>query len=168
MLGALALLVDRCVLSESVTAPPDAAAVERPTVRPVRPDPPNPAAVSIPELPFPRNLPRFDARADIRDLFSASSADLAGSTADKGRRRSPRDADPTWSDSATFVSRHHLQGAMLQDRLKIAIVDGVWVRIGESIDGCELTDVAGNKVRFACYDGPAELILPARSGSSRD
>ncbi len=161
VLGGAALVVDRCIVTPSATMPASVAASDRPrraeirppTVAPAPPDDP----LSIPELPFPRGLPPWDPRAPIRDLFAPHSQENA---ADKARSTKATDAGK--GTCAAFVKEHHLDAVLLQESLKIAILDGVWVRIEESVDGCILSEIVGNKVRFLCRDGDVVLALSPR------
>ena len=161
LLGGAALVVDRCVLTPSVTMPATVAASVAAT------SPPPPAASAPPaetlvilELPFPRAIPAWDPQSPIRDLFALFSDEDA---TDKRRTRSPRGADAGQGTCAGLLSQHHLEAVLVQDSLKIAILDGAWVRIGESVDGCVLTEIVGHKVRFRCRDGDTLLTLSSRN-----
>ena len=161
LLGGAALVVDRCVLTPSVTMPASVAA----SVAATAPPPPATSAPSadtlaILELPFPRAIPAWDAQSPIRDLFAPFSDD---DSADKRRTRSPRGTDEGQGTCAGLLSQHHLEAVLVQESLKIAILDGAWVRIGESVDGCVLTEIVGNKVRFRCRDGDTLLTLLPRN-----
>ena len=161
LLGGVALVVDRCVLTPSVTMPASVAASVAATA-----PPPSAASASsadtlaILELPFPRAIPAWDPRSPIRDIFAPFSDD---DTADKRRTRSPRGADAGHGTCAGLLSQHHLEAVLVQDSLKIAILDGAWVRIGESVNGCVLTEIVGHKVRFRCRDGDTLLTLLPRN-----
>ena len=168
--GALALAVDQCVLTSGGTEPSTAIAANSglPVAGPSPGATAEPAR-SIPELPFPRGLKSTSGQMPIRDLFFppnlAGTRGSARLAADKGRRNA--------SDSvgrAMFVTRHRLDGVMALQRLRIAVVDGAWIRVGDSLDGCELTDVSGNEARFECADGEAtlEVIGPAVPKLRRD
>ena len=159
VLGGAALVVDRCILTPSVTMPASVAAsdVKSPARPPAAAAVPPDAPLSIPELPFPRGIPTWDPRAPIRDLFAPHSG---GSATDKARSTSSEDAAK--GTCVAFTKDHRLDAVLLQERLKIAIVDGVWVRIGESVDGCVLSEIVGNKVRFLCRDGDVVLTLSPR------
>ena len=47
---------------------------------------------------------------------------------------------------------------MVGGALRIAIVDGVWVREGAKFDGCKLERISNNQAVFSCYDGDATLV----------
>lgn len=160
LLGGAALVVDRCVLTPSTTMPAPAAAsapglAAQPPAQAAGPTPGAPQLATL-ELPFPRAIPVWDPQSPIRDLFAPFSDDDA---ADKRRKRSPRRGDAGKGSCADFAAQHQLEAVLVQESLKIAILDGVWVRIGESVDGCVLTEIIGNKVRFRCRDGDALLAL---------
>ena len=167
LLGGVALVVDRCVLTPSVTTPAPAAA----SVLTTTPGAPGPMT-AVPgvrgstetlatlELPFPRAVPAWNPHSSIRDIFAPFSDE---DETDKRRTRSSRDAEGGHGTCADFVTQHHLQAVLVQESLKIAILDGAWVRIGESVDGCVLTEIVGNKVRFSCRDGDTVLALSPRN-----
>ena len=50
---------------------------------------------------------------------------------------------------------------VIHEGLRIAVVDGSWLRLDQDFDGCRLTAIAGNEVRFACHDGDAVLRVNA-------
>lgn len=158
LLGGVILVLDRCVLTPSVTMPaPAAASAPRLAAQPpVTATGPSADTLATLELPFPRAIPAWDPQSPIRDLFAPFSDHDA---ADKRHQRSPGGADAGKGSCADFAAQHHLEAVLVQESLKIAILDGVWVRIGESIDGCVLTEIVGNKVRFRCRDGDALLPL---------
>ncbi len=167
LLGGAALLVDRCFLSESVTEPGPAYAM--PTKRTPARDttqtpvaaPGGPADLSVPELPFPRNLPKWDTGAPIRDLFSPMTNAAADNALSSGR-----DGNPGPGTCAAFARGRSLDAVFVQGTaegtsLKIAVVDGRWVRIGQALDGCTLIEADGTKVRFRCRDGEVSLSVKA-------
>ncbi len=121
--------------------------------------------VRIPEVPFPRGLEPLDPSAGvfIRDFFAPPESALNRDSADPQTDKSGRNATQPDSQGqvgrTAFVFRHRLSGVLLDQRLKIAIVDGTWVRIGQSLNGCTLKSVSGNKASFECYDGNAVLEI---------
>jgi len=171
LLGGVALVVDRCVLTPSLTMPATVAA-STPHGPPASPlskggteegqaaSAPSAETLATLELPFPRSIPAWDPQTPIRDLFAPFSDDDA---TDKRRTRSPRGADAGQGTCAGLLSQHHLEAVLVQESLKIAILDGAWVRIGESVDECVLTEIVGNKVRFRCRDGDTLLTLSSRN-----
>ena len=158
LLGGVALVVDRCVLTPSVTMPVPVAASPPHTAAPsaAAEAPLSAETLSTLELPFPRAIPAWDPQSPIRDLFAPFSDEDA---TDKRRTRSSRGADAGHGTCAGLLNQHHLEAVLVQESLKIAILDGAWVRIGESVDGCVLTEIVGNKVRFRCRDGDITLAL---------
>ena len=165
LLGAVALLVDRLLLPAGVTGPADAAASVSRSVPGTGDNTGSTSSdpLSIPEVPFPRGVMPLSPGASIRDLFvplvRRSFGDPASSLADNGRDGSTKGGAAGRSSSATFVSQHTLQGVMVNPRLKIAIVDADWVRLGEVIDGCTLAEIQGGAARFECFDGEAVLSV---------
>jgi len=188
--GAAALFVDRCVLTEGTPAPASAEEVpllgvdaesQAPT-RPggptdqLRPDVPGRRTpspfekgglkgvaaeeLSIPELPFPRNLNPYDPSAPIRDIFMRPPS-AAVETADQAASDSPESAATSGEKQrigrAAFAAQHRLDAIMIQQRLKIAILDGRWMQVGDVIDGCTLFVINGESAVFRCRDGDALL-----------
>ena len=167
LLGGVALVVDRCVLTHGVTSPKPVSA-SAPTTTPGAPKPLTAApgasgsteTLATLELPFPRAIPAWNPQSPIRDIFAPFSDKDA---TDKRHTRSPRGAEAGQGTCAGFVTEHHLEAVLVQESLKIAILEGAWVRIDESVDGCVLTEIVGNKVRFRCRDGDTVLAMTPRN-----
>ena len=163
ILGLAALAVDRFVLSGGTSEPMVAVAVERVRHAMTMSASSSDAtpALSIPELPFPRGLDKWNSHSSIRDLFAppiaVRGAELQGVEADKDSPGTDRPQHPEQANSDVFLTRHHLNGVLVFQRLKIAVVDGTWVRIGQIVDGCTLRSVSGNEARFECRDREAVL-----------
>lgn len=159
ILGAAALFVDRLVLPAGVMKP-DASLAETPAT-------PTAGATSdplpIPELPFPDGLRAFKSDLPVRDFFQPpmlrSSDGSRNRISDNLHPLGRRDNEPGRASRADFVTHHTLNGVLTDQRLRIAIVNGQWMRLGRSVDGCTLTSIAGTEVRFACHDGEAILKL---------
>lgn len=161
LLGGAALVVDRCVLTPSVTMPATVAASAPHTAAPSAASTSSSSeTLATLELPFPRAIPTWDPQSPIRDIFAPFSDD---DVTDKRHSRSSRGADAVQGTCAGLLSQHHLEAVLVQESLKMAILDGVWVRLGESVDGCVLTEIVGNKVRFRCRDG--DTLLTVSSGN---
>ena len=138
--GAVALGVDRLVLSGASTGPSTALAQGQGDASPVDPASlvdVDAVALPIPELPFPRGLVPIAAAAPIRDCFlppllrrkfsSAADGSEMGAGPKKRRSRVGR---------AEFVTRHRLGGIVQHDATTIAIVDGAWLTIGQRVLFC--------------------------------
>ncbi len=159
LVGAGALFVDRCIMQPGLTAPaPVSAAVStragETTVIPA----PTAEALATLELPFPRTMPKWDAQSPIRDIFAPGSHE----TATDKQPRSRRSAEKGLGTCADILAHHRLEAVLVQNSLKIAIVNGALLREGASVGGCTLTEITGNKVRFRCRDGEAALALSPR------
>ena len=155
---ALALIVDRVVLHDSVTGPAAVAAGQLPAL-PASPTPP----LAIPELPFPPGIEPLDPASEIRDLFAPPPIHRPEETDAASDKDPPASAGRSLTGQVSrdlFTTTHVLNALLVNERLRIAIIDGQWRRIGESIDGCTLSDITGSEVRFECYDGTASLRLP--------
>ncbi len=170
----IALIVDRCFLSNGTVEPAVAEAVEKtPSAATISMSPSDVApTLSMPELPFPRAVAVYNARLPIRDLFAPPEAvlnrNLHGTATDKNHPGFNPIEQRGRMGHATFVTLHRLNGVIAQERLKIAIVDEAWLRIGQSVDGCTLTAVSGDEVRFACHDGEAMLKVNDAGTLTRD
>ena len=111
----------------------------------------------VPELPFPR-LPAADVNApSTRDPFEKPGVVPPDNTSEE----TPSDVNAT---SNTFGTLHRLDGVWLQGSLKIAIVNGAWVHIGQAVDGCVLKEVDGIEASFSCQDGEVKLRVGATIG----
>lgn len=168
ILGALALFVDRFVLSEGATAPDQANASPEKLVRHPAGSPARVAedAPAIPELPFPRGVERFTFGPEIPDLFAPPGTVRKGGgstlAANQDGLSSSNAAPSRGLSQAAFTARYELDGVLSHERLRIAIVGGRWLRLGDTVDGCKLTHIAGDAARFACFDG--EAVLEPRCG----
>lgn len=174
ILGGMAMAVDRVILPSGVTDPAVTMASPDRSLGGTQPGPDSCAdhPLSIPELPFPRGIVPLDPGARIRDLFkppaARSPAEPQGDPADNDGDRLEPQHTPGQQTSDMFMTRHHLQAVILNPRLKIAIVDDAWVRLGESVDGCTLIGIEGAKARFECFDGEAVLEVTVERASARD
>ena len=56
-----------------------------------------------------------------------------------------------------IVTELILDGVLIQQRLRMAVLEGRPVRIGDTVDGCVLKKIAGYRAEFECHDGPAVL-----------
>ena len=182
--GAVALVVDRCMLSDGApasvsaeeanpatgseetprTRAPRSPASTRPKQGPQSGGGPHSGAteeLSIPELPFPRNLKSLDVTAPVRDIFARPHSETASSSAevttDASGSSSSEGMTAHSSQRATFAENHRLEAVMINDGLKIAILEGRWMRVGDSIDGCALSAIEGEAAIFHCHDGDVVL-----------
>jgi hypothetical protein len=114
--------------------------------------------LNVPELHFPRNLPAYDPAYELRDVFSRTDADSPGSaTGPAGRQKASEDVALSTIGREAFQARHRVDAVMVQESLKIAVVDGRWIRVGDMVDRCKLTRIDGESVIFECHDGDTEL-----------
>jgi|GEM_PF-4477567 len=153
-LCATALLVDRFVLTDSVSGP---ANVEASQVRASSGNPVEGEADRrpVPRIAFPdvggdlelRPPPDFFARVDARPS-TAHSAEGGG--------------DGNHLLRAAFEKSVKLEGVMLTEGVSIAVVNGTRMRRGDSFKGCKLENIFGRSVRFQCSDGQAVLFIAPR------
>ena len=164
-LGGVALIVDRVILTDVDGSPNTAIAsagatndldalVNTPSVGAAL------TTAAIPELPFPKLPKTTGFSADTRDMFEPPRR-VVSRTAEPDNQDSDFPVGSQGDDVETFRSRHRLSGLLLHQGLKIAVVNGRWMRINDALDGCELVSVLPDRAVFKCRDGQAELtILP--------
>jgi len=158
-----ALLVDRCMLKRGVTAPDTALAAHAPVSAA-----PAGEVLSIPEVPFPHAVSAFRAAQPVRDLFLHPSLRGGGEGTDNPQNGLPGTSRVAPAASAAFAEQRRLDAVLINQGLRIAIVDGQWMRTGQILDGCTLQDIQGNSVLFKCSDGDATLhTTPAWNGPGR-
>jgi hypothetical protein len=161
-LSGVGLIADRMIPAGSPEVP--AAARAAPTGPIVKTAPSE--LQLIPKLPFPRSLRTWDRPADIRDFFLPpqveNNATINGRFPDKtlSVKISSRVENETKRQS--FASRHVLHAVMVNGSLRMAIVDGIWVREGETLDGCKLERISNNQALFSCYAGHVTLVAGIR------
>lgn len=159
LIGASALVVDSLVLSSDL---PESNHPSREGLLPSDASGPAPE-LAIPELPFPKGIKPIDPQGEIPDLFSPPTLNpkrrSEGADADKPGGVGQRLSVPGQLHSAAFEAAHRLKGILFDQRLRIAGVDGQWIRIGTSIDGCTLVTVSPREATFRCFDNEVVLTL---------
>lgn len=152
--SALGLAIDRFVIPRGAEGASSALPV---AAAPPQPDP-LVQSVSIPGVPFPENIVSADPGRPIIDLFAPPALRGRGGTDNQeGTDAVPLPGAPSPAD--TFVTQHKLSAVLIDARLKIAVVDGHWVRVGETIDGCTLIGIEGQTVHFSCVDKDTSLTV---------
>lgn len=173
-IGAAALAVDRFVLPTPVTEPGTAVALSTttPAATVDHSDTESAPALSIPELPFPRELKPLDQTAVVRDLFAPPSSALHpntdGAPTDKDASMTGNGDRTGEATGAAFLTQHRLTGVLIRKGLKIAVVDDAWVRIGQELDGCKLVALTGNEATFACPDQDVVLKVVEPEAAFQD
>lgn len=114
----------------------------------------------IPRLPFPRALRTWDGSTDIRDIFRPPQ--MAGDATGDGQspNKKPNPADDE-ANRRAFASGHALHAVLVSGSLRVAIVDGTWVRVGEEFEECKLERISNNQAVFSCYAGLVTLVAGA-------
>lgn len=157
-----ALIVDRLLPTNSSMAPLAAQAALNKPIMSTAAD----ALPLIPKLPFPRSLRTWDRSSAIRDFFLPPQVE--SNVTEYGRSLGMTSGDGTSSEAddrtnrQSFASQHALHAVLLSDSLRIAIVDGTWVREGGGFDGCKLERISNNQALFVCYDGNVTLTSGIR------
>lgn len=157
IVGILGLVFDRLVLSDVDTVPAKASASQAQI--PVKES----GFLSMPELPFPKNLEPYSTHRAIRDIFAMPTdlqpaTAIEDATAQMGADQHPG-GDNEALTAAQFLLEHHLDGLLDTNGLRLAIVDGQWLRVGQLISGCTLERIIGTSAHFECVNGPAELKI---------
>lgn len=170
-LGGVALLVDRLLLPAPITGPDAAVAQAAPIGAQLAAGTnggvPRTAAWAIPELPFPQGLSAYRAGTEFRDLFAPPGSQWSHGTNDHsadGSESAPGARGNRGTTAAAFADHHAVSGVVIIASWKIAVVDGKWVRIGESIGGCTVTAIRENEAVFRCRDGDTSLKVIAPPG----
>jgi len=141
-----ALFVDRFLFGGS-TAPAEVAAQDTVQEITARVQALSPTGLSIPELPFPRNLTALSDAATVRDLFAPPGPEPASKRGAAAHRQ-----DAAKADAETFTSRNRLEAVLSDRETPMAVVNGKWIRVGQSVDGCTLTRVEGTRAYFQCVE----------------
>ena len=161
-----ALFVDRFLLGGQ-SAPVEASANEPTHAAVDRVLALTPTGLSIPELPFPRNLPDTSDAPSSRDLFAfPAKPDPKPAPSGRGEERNANGA-LVLSDTATFIKEKHLDALLSNKSFQVAVVNGLWMRAGQSLDGCTLVRVEGTRAYFGCPDGTPVLDLAKKPSTKR-
>jgi hypothetical protein len=122
------------------------------------------AALSIPELAFPKNLPALEPQRRLRDVFAPPARYVvvpdviepgdAGKNAADGLPGTPQGLP-----AEAFRARYQLTAVFRDAGVQLVIVGGHWLRIGQELEGCELVEIGENHARFSCGDEDAVLPL---------
>ena len=169
--GAVALAVDRIFLSggpapagaagtvmstgsKSVGVEPAASNAARPNASTAE----NAASTGnrlIPDIPFPRGVAPWDPDKPMRDLFRPPFQEVSnlGDGANSNSVRKARDLP----GRDGFSDRHKLQLVLTKENFHVAVIDGAWLRVGDSVEGCVLREIRGAAAVFSCHNGDAAL-----------
>jgi hypothetical protein len=169
--GAAAFGVDR-VFFQGGPLPVDAAVLISPSVRSTPPAVAAPlvqgasadssALLLIPEIPFPSGLASWNPDNGLRDLFEP-----VYQTVEYRRPEVTHRGTKDRSAQAVFAERHVLQAVFVRDEFRVAVVDGVWLRPGDTFDGCTFREFQGESAVFACRDGDAVLSMVRDRSANR-
>ncbi len=125
-----------------------------------------PTGLSIPELPFPRNLPDTADAPPSRDIFAFPTAPQPDSDGQAEGERKGKGA-PVLSDASTFATRNHLEAVLSNNAFQVAVVNGLWMRTGQTLDACTLVRIEGTRAYFECPDGTPVLDLAGKPATKR-
>ncbi len=162
-LGAIVLLIDRMSALAGSGPSESAAAVVQPTGL-LTLDSVTGDLVSVAAAPFPRDIPDLAGTSPLRDVFAPT--DLVRSKLSSEADGNPgREAGkPARLGPEEFAASHHLNGVMRTDSTSVAVVDGKWLRVGDSVESCELSEMEATSVKFRCATFEVELsVMPSAS-----
>jgi hypothetical protein len=160
-LALLALLVDRLLPGSSELGPEPAQAAAHHARQAATANALVPVSMVV-AAPFPRELAPAPEAVAVRDIFALTPrlyAVLVGmDPPEEGAARGilRRPARPR---IAEFKAAHRLSAVLSAPALRIAMVDGRWIREGEQLDGCTLARIAGQTAYFSCADGTADISV---------
>jgi hypothetical protein len=121
------------------------------------------AAASVPDLqaaPFPTGLSAFQGKELTRDPFTMSALARSALTPPPEALK-PEDAamnDPTPPGEA-FRQRHQLSAVMRVGNSRVAVLNGILMTVGQTVDECELTRIDASAAHFDCPDGSIVLEI---------
>ncbi len=118
--------------------------------------------------PFPADLP--DTAADnARDPFALAPAALAILAPPPSETPAEPEQGADAVDANNFDKKHRLSAVVRVDRCWLAIIDGMLLEPGQTLDGCSLVEVDEHSATFQCPHGSARLILenPLASDSAK-
>jgi len=171
--GLLALAVDRLVFSEPASAVASAGSKASPAAKkPAREASKGAVSLSatVAAEVFPHGIPKYDSTI-VRDAFeltpSAQQTLLGPSVAANAGGLLNGGASPA-SSVSEFRNAHKLLAVMTGPNLRVAIIDGQRVNIGQHIAGCELIEITGQSARFSCADGEVELRVSSLGVGNSD
>lgn len=121
--------------------------------------------MGIPDLPFPHDVARFAADLPLTDFFAPPRIRQPGGNNENLTDNEGSDEKHPINSkrlgSASFMRKHKVLGILLHGQMRVAIVDGTWRQVGESLDGCAVREIMGDRVVFECHDGDAVLEFAA-------
>jgi len=171
--GLLALAVDRFVFSEPAPAAASAGSNgSSPAKRPAREASKGVVSLSatVAAEIFPRSIPRNDSTL-ARDAFEPTPTarqTLLGAGAAANTGNSLDGGTLPASSASDFRNAHKLLAVMTGPNLRVAIIDGQRVSIGQHIAGCELIEITGQSARFSCADSEVELRVSSLDEGNSD
>ena len=171
--GLCGLLADRLLRSGQRMATPSPAAAAETHLPPASSGSPQGdlaglSAVTV--MPFPSDFPPLADPAASRDPFEISAAALEKLTPPAPAAETPAGAGvDVRSLAEAFQANHRLSAVLRVGGSRIAVLDGMVMTEGQTLDGCELSHIAARGARFECADGEATLTLQSpleqRSGN---
>ena len=115
---------------------------------------------------FPPNLPA--GRPDERDIFGLTAVarrallqdpDVYGAAGDRPARAHLAKERRFLSPAERFKKRHTASAVVSSGAFTVAFVDGIWMVVGQRLDGCDLVRIDGHTVVFECVGEEVELSV---------
>ncbi len=126
----------------------------------------SPEAYTLSPARFPGNLPGDGVGG--RDVFGLSAvakgallarAEALEVTGSPPKRAGDAEHKVVLSPAERFRAQHTVSAVVTSEVLTVAIVDEVWMAIGQRIDGCVLVRIRGETVVFECGGEEVELSV---------
>ncbi len=135
----------------------------------------SPEAYALSPARFPGNLPTDGGgRRDVFGLSTVAKRRLVarseafGMTVGPPERASDAKPKVVLSPAEQFREQHTVSAVVTSEVLTLAIVDEVWMGIGQQIDGCVLVRIRGETVVFECGGEEVELSVDSERLSVGD
>jgi hypothetical protein len=173
-LSAVGLIVDRLAMpATGLAGPPggparrDASRAPVPAVPPAMDSTAFAAAGTLAAARFPESL--REAEPPSRDIFGPSETarrsligqQPGGDSQIEGMTLPPEQARLL---AERFPLAHVLSAVVNDGEFAVAILDGIWFRVGAQIDGCTLARIEGRSAFFDCGGAAVELSVGATEG----
>ena len=113
--------------------------------------------VSIPRIPFPRGVQRAKMSVEFVDVFAPPW--VRDGSPQRGLGPRPEAALTRVSLPRAFRERHTLTAIVAHGDVHVAVIDGLWVRVGDRLSGCELVRIADRTAVFKCDDEVVDITL---------
>lgn len=123
------------------------------------------AAGAVAAADFPKQVAEQQDGGPVRDAFSLTPAILEVMRPTAPEESAPRlgaavgdQAQPAMT-AARFQEGHRLSAVMQGPNVAVAVVNGQWLKPGQSLDECILIGISGRSASFDCHGEMAVLTV---------